>query len=32
MNLKLEVKNNPIMHKKPVVNYDAVRITVDLSS
>lgn len=30
--LKLEVKNNPIMHKKPVVNYDAVRITVDLSS
>jgi predicted transcriptional regulator len=30
--LELEVKNNPIMHKKPLVNYDAVRITVDLSS
>ena len=30
--LELEVKNDPIMHKKPLVNYDAVRITVDLSS
>jgi len=30
--LELEVKNDPIMHKKPVVNYDAVRITVDLIS
>ena len=30
--LELEVKNDPITHKKPVVNYDAVRITVDLIS
>jgi predicted transcriptional regulator len=30
--LELEVKNDPIMHKKSVVNYDAVRITVDLTS
>ena len=30
--LELEMKNDPIMHKKPLVNYDAVRITVDLSS
>lgn len=30
--LELEVKNDPIMHKKPLVNYDAVRITVDLSN
>jgi len=29
--LELEEKKDPVMHKKPVVNYDAVRITVDLS-
>ncbi len=29
--LELEEKNDPVMHKKPVVNYDAVRITVNLS-
>jgi predicted transcriptional regulator len=29
--LELEDKKDPLMHKKPVVNYDAVRITVDLS-
>ena len=29
--LELEEKMSPVMHKKPIVNYDAVRITVDLS-
>ncbi|AKB26592.1 hypothetical protein MSMTP_3123 [Methanosarcina sp. MTP4] len=29
--LELEEKKDPVLHKKPVVNYDAVRITVDLS-
>ena len=29
--LELEEIKDPVMHKKPVVNYDAVRITVDLS-
>lgn len=29
--LELEEKKGPVLHKKPVVNYDAVRITVDLS-
>ena len=29
--LELEDKKDPLMHNKPVVNYDAVRITVDLS-
>ncbi len=29
--LELEEKMDPVLHKKPIVNYDAVRITVDLS-
>ncbi|HII00298.1 TPA: MarR family transcriptional regulator [Methanosarcinaceae archaeon] len=29
--LELEEKKDPVLHKKPIVNYDAVRITVDLS-
>jgi len=29
--LELEEKKDPVLHKRPVVNYDAVRITVDLS-
>ena len=29
--LEFEEKKDPVLHKKPVVNYDAVRITVDLS-
>jgi predicted transcriptional regulator len=28
--IEVEVKNDPVIHKKPIVNYDAVRITVDL--
>ncbi|MGB9940419.1 helix-turn-helix domain-containing protein [Methanosarcina sp.] len=29
--LELEEKKGPILHKKPIVDYDVVRITVDLS-
>lgn len=29
--LELEEKKGSVSHKKPIVNYDAVRITVDLS-
>jgi predicted transcriptional regulator len=29
--LELEEKKGPILHKKPIVDYDAMQITVDLS-